>query len=194
MNFYPIEGELGHNVPIHFQGFLNQFGGYEVSGRPISEVMTIATSVYQQCFANLCLVYDLNLPVGEQLKLSPIGIKYKELVFDPMQSFSESQSFDNLEIRLWENTQNINQNDSQTISVAISDDGIPLRNREPVLIIDIPGGIQRKMVFPPTGDDGQTSLQVQPISASPLTLISYTVCLSNLNGNTECKRDNFQIN
>jgi len=193
MTFYSIENDLGHNVPIYIDGFLQQLGGLDISGLPISEVFPIAPGVYQQCFTNLCVEFDLNLPVGEQLKLSPIGRKYKEKVFDQAQSFSESQSLADVDLKLWEKPPNMSENESPMIYVAIYENGVPLMNREPVLLLTLPDRSQRKMVFSPSGVDGQTSLQLEPIPAPDMTLIVYTVCLYGLEGNSKCVDDHYQI-
>ena len=193
MTFYPIENGLGHNVPIYIEGFLKQFGGVDITGFPISEVLAIAPGVYQQCFTNLCVEINLNLPEGEQLKISPLGRKYKEMVFDQAQSFVASQSLVYVDLKIWEAASYISAKESQVVHVAIFENGVPLRNREPVLLLTLPDGSLLNMVFPPTGADGRTSLEIPPIPASNQTLIAYRVCLYGLNGEIKYLDDHWQI-
>jgi hypothetical protein len=193
MRFYPFENGLGHNVPIYIDGFLQQLGGVDVTGLPIGEVVPIAPGVYQQCFTNLCVEVNLNLPEDKQLKLAPMGWKYKEMVFDQTQSFIESQSLAEIDLKIWEKAPQVSKMESQVIFVAINENGVPLKDREPVLLLTLPDESQLKIVFPPSGTDGRTSLLLAPIPASNMTLIDYTVCLYGLEGKFKCVNDHFQI-
>ncbi|HLE53430.1 MAG TPA: hypothetical protein VI755_15295, partial [Anaerolineales bacterium] len=41
MVFYKVEGEKGYHVPVYFDAFLQQYGGLELAGRPITEVFPL---------------------------------------------------------------------------------------------------------------------------------------------------------
>jgi hypothetical protein len=51
----------------------------------------------------------------------------------------------------------------------------------------------RNYHFPPTSEDGLSSLTLPEIPASSGTLVAYQVCLNGLAGDQVCMGDNFMI-
>ena len=194
MVFSPIEGELGHNVPILFDDFLSRHGGLPISGQPVTEAYALEDGVFRQCFENLCLDFDTGAAPGEQLKPAPLGIEYKERFFAQRQDeFLKSQSLENVEMQVWESQSFVSSKDSQIINVSVYEDGVPLMNREPELTLTLPDNTQYAYHFPPTGEDGQTSLELPPVEAPNGSLIAYEVCLSVLSGEELCLMDNYLV-
>jgi hypothetical protein len=108
-------------------------------------------------------------------------------------SFAQSQSLEGVDLQIWEGQTFVSSNEAQEVHVAVFEDGLPLKNREPVLSLVLPDGSQVTYHFPPTGEDGLASLVLPEIAASSGTLIAYQVCLSGLAGEQTCAGDNFMI-
>jgi hypothetical protein len=193
MEFIPVLGDLGHNVPVYFLDYLDQHGGLELSGLPLGEIISDQSGKFWQCFENLCLEFDLNKAGASQLKPVPLGSRYKELVYDKARSFLESQSMDGVEIKVWENSSFVSVTDSQEIYARIYQDGSPLRNREPILYISMPDGEVRQASFPPTDAAGRTMLKLAPIRASNGTLVAYQVCLVGFKDQHICVSDIYLV-
>ena len=193
MVFIEISDGKGHNVPKYFMDFINRHGGLGLFGLPISEVRALTPGVYQQFFANIGLELNLNRPEGSRLSLIPIGSKYKEQYYQPEQDFVRSQRLDNVKLVPYETITALKKNQSQIIVVAIYQDGIPLRNREPILVVEMPDGSQLTYRFLPTDSNGNTSFSLPPINVPPRTMIVYRVCLVAQVGHDKCVEDNFMI-
>jgi hypothetical protein len=192
MVFFPIEGNKGHHIPIYFYTYILEHGGFAFSGEPISEVFLHEQGVYRQCFTNLCLEYDLSLP-GTGLRLAPLGLDYKEKVFDKAWDFTRSQSLEGTSLKIWEENPFVTSEEEQTIHVAVLEGNKPLTNREPYLEYTLPDGSQQKVYFPPTGSDGLASADLPAIDAPNGTLIAYQVCLNGILGENLCVGDNYLI-
>ena len=193
MIFYEIQGGKGYNVPRLFDEYIQHHGGSELSGPPLSEVFPINPGVFRQCFRNLCLDYDLNAAPAERLKPAPLGTRYKEEVFDLAMDFHESLSLKNVDLLLWEKYMRLSAGEPQEIFVSVSEDGVALKNREPILILSYPNGEIQTFYFPPTGVDGLTSIGIPGIEAPNGTLIAYKVCLMGFNGESRCVGENYLI-
>lgn len=191
--FIEIEHGLGHNVPTYFIEYLDRFGGLEVSGDPISEVFSPKEGVYWQCFSNLCLQFDLNAIPEQRLRPVPLGDEYKTIHYDRVRDFSSNQTYQNIEIKSWEKEMFVSSRDYQELFVALYEDGKPLENYEPILIVTMPDGTQHKGFFQPSGEDGQTSLKLAPVDAPSGTLIAYRICLPDLVIESLCVGDNYLI-
>lgn len=193
MRFYPLEGRLGHNIPILFDEYIQKHGGYIISGPPISEIFTIDGSTFRQCFANLCLDLNQKEPEERRLKPAPMGVKHTGCSVHQTDEGAGSQAFENLIMRVWEERKYVPAKKEQIIYVAIFNGKSPLKNQEPVLSVTLPDGTQGEYLFPPTDERGVTFLEVPPITAPNGTLIAYQVCLNNIGGENYCVGDNYLI-
>jgi hypothetical protein len=193
MAFYEIQGGKGYNVPKLFEDYLRRHGGSEVSGPPLSEVFSIESGIFRQCFTNLCLEYDLKAVPAERLRLAPLGARYKEEVFNKALDFREIISLKNVDLLPWEKHMRLSAGEPQEIFVSVSEDGVALINREPILILTYPNGETQTFYFPPTGEDGVTSIGIPGIKAPNGTLIAYKVCLMGFNGESRCVGENYLI-
>jgi hypothetical protein len=191
--FIEIEDGFGYNVPLHFIDYLEQFGGMQVAGQPISEVFSPGAGVYWQCFTNLCLQFNLNAEGDQRLRPVPLGADYKTEAYSQVQDFTTSQEIGRVDISAWEKETFVSSAGSQVIHTAIYDDGKPLQNFEPLLIATMPDGSQRKAYFPPSDTEGCSSIKLAPIDAPNGTLIAYRVCLFGMDGQENCVGDNYLI-
>jgi hypothetical protein len=129
----------------------------------------------------------------ERLSLVPLGVKYKEVVFDKDHSFQDNQSFQGIDLKVWEKRSFVSSKGDQEINVVILQQRVPLKNREPILFLSLPDRTVRKAYFPPTDTEGRTSLKLAPISAPNGTLITYRVCLLGLSGEELCVGESYMI-
>jgi hypothetical protein len=196
MVFWPIESEQGYNIPQPFMDYITMHGGVEVTGEPIGELQLVGDQIFRQCFANLCLDYHLqsNIPLDLRIRPAPLGQEYLERYYQPQENvFSETQSLRTISLQVWERYQFVSSDQSQEIGTSIFEGKTPLRSIEPILTLTMPDGTQKSYYFPPTGDDGQTMLRLDPIEAQNGTLIPYQVCISSLTYEMFCVKDSFVI-
>jgi len=191
--FYEIEGGMGYNIPIYFIEYLDLYGGMQVAGEPISEVFSPEAGVYWQCFTNLCLQFNLNVEGDQRLRPVPLGKEYKAVDYESARNYEASQGLDNLDLKVWEKDTFVSSNGFQEIHVALFEDGKPLVNFEPVLIVTMPDGSQRKAYFQPSDENGRTSIKLSPIEAPSGTLIAYKICLLGMDEEPRCVGDNYLI-
>ena len=81
----------------------------------------------------------------------------------------------------------------QEIYVSVSENGVALINREPTLLLSYPNGETQTFNFPPTGEDGVTSIGIPGIKAPNGTLIAYKVCLIGFSDESQCVGENYLI-
>ena len=93
---FVIQNGSGYNVPLLFDSFIVQHGGYEIIGYPITEVRELSPGVYRQCFTNTCVEYHQNEPEGLKIRLSPIGRMYYD------QHLSLASKIDQFNLHGWE--------------------------------------------------------------------------------------------
>ena len=196
MIFWEIDNDQGYNVPQQFINYITLHGGVEISGQPISELTLEEYQLFRQCYRNLCLDYHLsnNLPVDLRIRPAPLGQAYLDLYYPAIGSgFNESQAMHEISLQVWERYQFGGSNQAQEIGAIILEDKKPLRLIEPALFLILPDGSQKSYYFPPTGDDGQTLLTLDPIEGQNGTLIPYQVCISSLTSEIFCVQDSFVI-
>lgn len=97
VTFYPVKNELGYHVPVLFDSFIAQHGGTEISGQPIADTMIYnEDQIARQCFTNYCLEYHPDAPEGLQIRITALGIRYKnngpQMSSSPSQQASETQT------------------------------------------------------------------------------------------------------
>jgi hypothetical protein len=191
--FIEVEAGLGFNVPLYFVEYLNLFGGMGVAGQPVSEVFSPEPGIYWQCFTNLCLQFNLNVEGDQRLRPVPLGVVYKAESYDNVRDYEANQTLENLNIKVWEKGTFVSANESQEIHVALFENNKPLKNYEPILVVTMPDGSQRKAYFMPSDENGRTSLKLSPIEAPNGTLIAYRICLLGITEMPRCVGDNYLI-
>lgn len=193
MEFIPLGGNYGHNVPIYFLDYLNKYGGLEFAGQPASEIFMEEEGHFWQCFENLCLEFVVGNEGNDRLKPVPIGTYYKQVTYDRTRNFLETQSMRGIELKVWEKYVFMEAHDRQVIYANIHQAGKPLSNREPVLYLTMPDQSLRTYYFPPTDTVGQTQLTLEPIEVPNGTLMAYRVCLYGLKEEQVCAGESYLI-
>jgi hypothetical protein len=135
----------------------------------------------------------MNAQPEKRLRPVPLGEDYKSRNYDQVRDYASNQSFINLDIKNWEKETFVSSSDYQEIFVALYEDGKPLKNCEPILIVTMPDGSDHKGFFQPSDENGQTSLKLPPIDAPSGTLIAYRICLNEKVINSPCIGDNYLI-
>ena len=97
-----------------------------------------------------------------------------------------------MSVQIWESSPMVSSNQNQEIGVSVFMDGLPLRDVEPDLLVQLPAGDKIYYLFP-TGDDGQSRQILEAIEAPNGTLIPYEVCIYARNSDRFCVRDSFLI-
>jgi hypothetical protein len=191
--FYETADGFGYDVPMYFAEFLEDNGGTDIAGDPISHVFSPQPGIYWQCFTNLCLQFNLNVEGDERLRPVPLGVEYKDLHYDEVIDFQSSQALENLEMKVWEEESFVTSHGTQVIHLALFEGRKPLKNFEPILLVTMPDGSQRKAHYEPSDENGRTSIGLAPIDAPSGTLIAYKVCLFTIDGEPRCVGDNYLI-
>lgn len=189
----PGESGRGHMVPLFFEEYIQRHGGWDLFGMPITEVFPLDDSVYRQCFTNVCLDFDLNDNQGQRLNPVPLGVTYKDLFYDRLRQGQFEEDFQDTHVLIQEKQAMVASGQPQDIRVTLTEDEIPLVNREPILKLTLPDNHVETYHFPPTDEDGHTTLVIPPVEAPNGTLIPYEVCLMGIYGKTFCVGENYLI-
>jgi hypothetical protein len=191
--FVPVDGELGYPVPLLFIGFLEPYGGIEFSGLPISEPVSVGDGKFRQCFENLCLDLDTRVEGPSGLGLAPLGEIYEELYYPEPDEGQRLGGGGAVELAVTEYAQYVPSDKNFEIRVTITEGGVPLRNREPYLIVTPPNEKQQKYRLEPSDAAGDTYFSIPPINAPNVSIIPYTVCLDVANSEPVCVEDHYLI-
>lgn len=224
--FYPVQGELGYNIPKQFMDYIAQHGGLEVTGQPISERLPGNNDIFQQCFMNLCLEESLKEPDYRRIHPAQVGYPYRKFPVSSVtatpsrevqtqateqsvvkvetpavqaaaqpvsQTYSDPQTASQISMQVWTAFPMIAPNQSQEIGVMVFENNAPMVGVEPDITITLPDGNTRTYYMYPTGGDGQSRLQIDPIAAPNMTLIPYEVCIFLLGGQKLCVKGQYLI-
>lgn len=176
--FFDVNGGQGHNIPASFKAFIDQHGGFGIFGEPITELAQVNARISRQCFRNMCLDMDPSAPPHLQIRPAPLGVDYLKANLQSItQPTAASQSFQQITIQVWETQEQVASNQEQEIWASISQNGEPLVNIQPLLVLNLPDGSQARYDMPATGGDGRTSLTIPPITAANGVLIPYELCV-----------------
>jgi len=205
MVFYEYHEGVGHNVFALFDEFVRQNGGYEVAGKPITEIIPMDQNTkIRQCFENYCLDF---LPDAAMAKVRPtaLGEFYLEQVppqyetpigsSDSSDKDYTSQPRNKSPFTLigWENHTVVNSETPQTIFVMVSLQNTPQPNQEMMLKITYPDGAETTIKMPPTNEDGLTSITLEPIAGQNGELVIYEACLQVQGAESACVQQSFLI-
>lgn len=205
LTFFPIQGNLGHNVLNDFHAFITAHGGYAISGAPTTELHNVnpETNIIRQCFTNLCLDYypdALEAPVRPaQLGAEYLNRNAHRFPIDLQTDLKHSgggttpRNPEVFTLHVSEGCSTINSSTPQTISVMVFSNDIAQSGQNLELFISLPDGIQQLYYLPTTNNNGRTGITVQPISAENSTLIHYEVCLPIEGQESICIKDSYMI-
>ncbi len=213
VTFILIDNGLGHNIPNFIVAYMEENGGFEFYGLPVSDMIEITDSIFRQCFKNLCLEYHANIKnESEQIFPSPLGYQYQKEIYSTFDIQPETQAyiipepiFENTpppeipqssnsgQITLWEYKALINSQESQIIYAAVHDQGNPLPQIELVVKFNYPDNQTQIYYFPTTDENGYTEVSLPSISAKNGTIIEYQVCPKDAGLAILCGNENFVI-
>jgi hypothetical protein len=192
MRFYPIQENLGYNVPLSFDQYIQAHGGYEFVGEPITHVIRPDAQSIEQCYLNMCLKGELN-PNGS-MKVQPLalGLSYRD-IYNPVEGSSSLSNSSELTVQLWESYPLIAPNQDQEIGVVVYSVGKPVPQAPVELTLRMPNGDEQVYALPPTNQQGETRLNLGPISAENGTLVPYRACVQMQNQQKFCVMDSYVI-
>lgn len=185
MSFFPIEGDLGHNIPKIFVEEIFRNGGYEMSGPPITEILPLPEdpTVYQQCFTNLCMQYYSTLPEDMAIQIAPLGHKFQLLRYPHTIGDKLPATKSGTTLTITQNENIASTANPPILKVTIAVEGrTHLKGLEPKVTITYPDLSKQTLTFPPTNNKGVTLLDFPPIEAANGTHIPYEVCIATEDG------------
>lgn len=201
MTFYPTEGELGYHVPLVFDAYIQEHGGWAMAGEPIAEPLPLNEHLVRQCYTYYCLDYDTAQSNGSMIQMSPLGRDYlagknMEAIVQSPAGQTPGQSGGNVTIQVGEGLAVIPANGLQKISVTIVDEETsePRRGVVAVLRVLWPDGGEYTADFPPTDDSGHAELV---LPARPKlkngSIVPYEVCVTIDNLPQKCASNAYLI-
>ncbi len=94
MYFFPVQDQLGYEIPTEIWEYIQDNGGINLIGKPITHFSQLTKSIYHQCFEYICLTYDSSLVLGARVHPEPLGFAYKALYYDSeIQRIKDVESF-----------------------------------------------------------------------------------------------------
>jgi hypothetical protein len=175
LSFYPITDGKGFNIPKTFSDYLSVHGAVEYSGEPISEYRGLGDGGYSQCFRNVCLEFHPSAPQGLQVRPHALGADY--LTIGTKSNTADSTLNDALQIKAWEESPLIPSGEKQVIYVEATKNNEPVSGIQVSLLVTQPDGITKTYTLEPTGADGRTSIELDPIDGANGSIVQYQVCV-----------------
>jgi hypothetical protein len=191
--FYPVQGGLGYNIPPYFIDYIQKHGGMELVGAPVSQLSQHDSQTYRQCFRNICL--EAQIAESGETTVAPVhlGLKYRDLFYRQQTGMiDESQPID-LAIQVWEDLPMVSPNQEQVIGVVVYGNNQPLIGNQPELTLTLPDGTPRAYVMPPTDDEGESKISIEPLDVANGTLIPYKVCVAAQEKQKFCVIDSYLV-
>jgi hypothetical protein len=175
LTFYPTKDGLGFNVPKSFLEYINAHGTVEYSGDPISEYRSLSDGGSSQCFQYLCLEYHPSAPEGLQIRPHALGVDYLSL--GEKTEITSPTLTEALQINTWEDNPLIPSGEKQIIHIEARQNGKPVSGVQVNLVVTQPDGITKTYTLESTGEDGETSIELDPIDGANGSLVQYQVCM-----------------
>lgn len=187
-------GINGYDIPIMFWEFIENHGGFSVSGAPISNPAFQKDELYKQCFENYCMKYDGGLGESNLVKPEMLGYAYRDIYYQNLPSVSRMTTRgDEVILQAWAKYSSIGSEMEQEFWARVMKNDVLLQEGELFLIQFLPDGDHMRMEFPLTLEDGRTSIVVPSIHAPNGTLIPFQVCMVTEDGQDICVSDNYLI-
>ncbi len=96
-------------------------------------------------------------------------------------------------LQVWESIPMVAPNQNQEVGVIVLLNNSPFKGIEPDLLVQLPDGSVKRYFMYPTGEDGQTRMNIDPIDAPAGTVIPYQVCIFPQGGQKFCVQDSYLI-
>lgn len=192
MRFFAIQENLGYNVPLVFDDYIQAHGGYIFIGQPITHLTRPNLQTIEQCFVNLCLQGELNYNGKMEVRPLALGIKYRDIYKPQETSFGMEKSLD-VTMQLWESYPLISPDQEQEIGVVVFSGGEPVPDVSAELTVRMPDGEEQIYQLPPTDQQGETRLRLGALNAENGTLVPYRACVHLKNQQKFCVMDSYLI-
>jgi hypothetical protein len=196
MNFWPVDGEVGYNIPQDFMDYIAMHGGFEISGPPLGELALKDSQTFVQCFKNLCLEYsmNMNLPPPLRIRVSPLGYQYLEVVERPLDKEALAAQWKQaLIMDVWKRYPTVSPQESQEIGLTLLEGNKPVSEAAPFLVLELPDGSRDFMQFAPTNEKGQSNISLPPFSGKNGEMVNFHVCVKRQEEDLFCIKDNFLL-
>ncbi len=174
-SFFQVQEGLGYNVPTIFFDYINTHGGPDYSGDPIGEFRQLDDGGYSQCFTNLCLEYHPNAPSELQVRPHSLGADY--LAGGTQPATPGPAIAEALQINAWEDYPLIPSGGQQAIHVEATRNNTPASGIQVSILVTQPDGLTKTYTLAPTGEDGRSSIELDPIDGPNGAIVPYEVCV-----------------
>jgi hypothetical protein len=191
--FYPVQDGFGYNVPPYFMLYVQAHGGIDTIGPPISPLTQPEASHYQQCFRNLCLQALLQEDGSYDVGPVPLGLEYNLATVRPQNLPLVTAEPVDIAIQVWEEKPLVSPDQGQVIGVVVYGNNLPLAGVEPELDLSPPDGSPVSYTLPPTDDEGESQIRIEPLDGKNGTLIPYKVCVNTPTAQKFCVLDSYLI-
>ena len=192
MRFFAIQENLGYNVPLIFDEYIQAHGGYNFIGQPTTHVTRPNLQTIEQCFVNLCLQGELNSEGKMDVRPLALGIKYRD-IYKPVEGISGMEKSLEVTMQLWESYPLISPEQEQEIGVVVFSGGEPIPDVSAELTVRMPDGEEQVYQLPPTDQQGETRLRLDALNAENGTLVPYRACVQLKNQQKFCVMDSYLI-
>ncbi len=193
MYFYPVQGGLGYNIPAYFIEYLQLHGGLERLGAPVTQLSQQDERTYRQCFRSVCLDALIDRTGAVQVSPVPLGRRYRDLFYQADRAALDETQPLNLTMQVWEDLPLVAPDQEQSIGVVVYGNNLPLAGVEPEIALTLPDGSLSNKVMPPTNDQGETTITIEPLQVKNGTLIPYKVCVTTSGEQKFCVLDSFLV-
>ncbi len=191
LTFYPTQDSQGYNVPDVFTDYIKSHGTVEYSGGPIAEYRNLSDGGYSQCFRNVCLEYHPSAPQGLQIRPHALGADY--LTAGKKTNTASSTLTEALQINAWEDSPLIPSGQKQVIHIEAKQNSKPVRGVQVTLVVTQPDGITKTYTLTLTGQDGKTSVELDPIDGANGSIVQYQVCVNEATTPQLCFSQSYTI-
>lgn len=193
MYFFEVQGGLGYSVPAYFIEYIRKHGGLDFIGQPITHLAELDGKLFRQCFLNMCLKAVQSGEGERQVSPEALGIRYRDVYYQPAVTPAPDENSQDITFQLWEGFPMVSPEQEQEIGVAVFSNGIPLADIEPELDLLLPSGVWIHNVMPPTNENGESQMMIDPLDVDNGTLIPYKVCVNTPKGQRFCLMDSYLI-
>ncbi len=193
MAFYVVNSPNGFHVPLVFDAFINNHGGRELSGNPLSEVYQEASS-FRQCFQNYCLDY---FPDTQDVRMVGLGEQYLEIMnIENINVVQFEYSLETVSLSVLEKSSHVAIDEEQEIEIRIikTANQTPLQNIESTLELTLPNGNLYTYQLPATDVFGISQYSIPQMKrVNNGSVITYSVCLNVPSNQPICAKDSYLI-
>ncbi len=191
----PTNPNQDYAIPEHFKTFIETTIGFDLVGPAVTAYTQQSQNVLRQCFEKLCLNYFPSNPSHQQISPVPLGFLYRQKYFRESEALvPEIQpEFQDFTLNVWEDAPIIQPNVIQTIGISIYKHENPVENLQAFLLLRLPENIKIKYFFPKTGENGISTVSLNPIDAPHGTVIAYEVCIGSFDEVANCANESFLI-